>query len=334
MATTQELSAEAINFVQSLLNSVPQYVLGVLPAIAILGASPKNGLMNKFMYLFCSLGAPFEGLFYYMNVKNDKLKMSSYWLEAENFVINGVNLAYKPFGCHAKRIMQGNLTPVQQKIIKKCEGCAAEASILDRFSSVVSIYYIIVGIVAGLSRVFGPCVREDWPYIPLALAWTLPAVFKRIWGGIMIVHDPKKRFPIDENNESNNRTIEVVNYQKAQRHHKYIRVILTAFFSIVTPWFSVILAYFTPRVGYFCRSRYLTVLCGIWTLNSILTLVFHIKGENNRSRLIVHIVTSISGVLVAILLILLVILSLWRPLWVKFGGDMCADDKSFPCIGN
>src|SRR5437016_1469856 len=210
---------EVIIFLQSLLDSVPQYVLGVLPAIAIVGSSPEDGLMSKLQYLICSLGAPFQGLFCYINIKNDKLKMSAYWLEPGNFELYGQSPDYKPFGCHAKRIKRENLTPEQQKITDECAECAAEASILDRFSSAVSIYYIIVGIVAGLSRVFGPCVREDWPYIPLALAWTLPAVFKRIWGGIMIVHDPKKRFPIDENNENNNRTIEVVNYQTAQQHH-------------------------------------------------------------------------------------------------------------------
>src|SRR2546421_2396569 len=108
---------EVINFFQVLLNTIPQYVLGVLPAIAILGSSPENGLINKFLYLFCSLGSPFSGLFYYLNMKNEKLRMSLYWLEPENFVkkkdledlesgesnLEKLELKYKPFGCQAKR---------------------------------------------------------------------------------------------------------------------------------------------------------------------------------------------------------------------------------------
>ena len=157
---------EVINFFQVLLNTIPQYVLGVLPAIAILGSSPENGLINKFLYLFCSLGSPFSGLFYYLNVKNEKLKMSLYWLEPGNFVkkenlVSGesnpkkLELKYKPFGCHAKKII---LNDQQRKII---EECAAETSILDRFSPLVPIYYIIIGIFAAISRAFGPCEWVD-----------------------------------------------------------------------------------------------------------------------------------------------------------------------------
>src|SRR5207249_989731 len=98
----------------------------------------------------------------------------------------GTEISYKPFGCHAKKVKQDDLTREQRQLIDGCIDCAAEASLLDRFSSVISIFYIIIGIVAGLSRAFGPCVREDWPYITLALAWTFPAVFKRIARGIIV----------------------------------------------------------------------------------------------------------------------------------------------------
>ncbi|PKK78879.1 hypothetical protein RhiirC2_728602, partial [Rhizophagus irregularis] len=27
------------------------------------------------------------------------------------------------------------------------------------------------------------CTEEDWPYLPLSLSWTLPAVYKRVFGG-------------------------------------------------------------------------------------------------------------------------------------------------------
>src|SRR5204863_8126053 len=98
-------------------------------------------------------------------------------------------------------------------------------------------------------------------------------------------------------------------YNTERTLHKLTRVYLTAFFSIVTPWFSVFLAYFTPPVGYFCRSKYLTVLCSIWTFNSTIALILHIKGENNRKfRSSFKVLSCLSGVVVIILLIFLTIL--------------------------
>src|SRR5207248_11230278 len=122
MATASDLGGEVINFVRTLLTSVPQYVLGVLPAIAILGASPRDGLWCKFEYLFRSLGSPFSGLFYYMNVKNDRLKMTLYWLEPENFRLNGhKKLKYKPFGFHAKKVQQSERLDLEQRqLIEEC----------------------------------------------------------------------------------------------------------------------------------------------------------------------------------------------------------------------
>src|SRR5437763_13310815 len=118
---------------------------------------------------------------------------------------------------------------------------------------------------------------------------------------------PKKKFQVSQDE---NKTIIVENYDRDQKHHKIMRVVLTAFISIVIPWFSVFLAYFTPPIGYFCRSKYLTVLCSIWTFNSIIALILHIKGENNYSfRSFVKVLSCISGVIVALLLIFLVMLS-------------------------
>src|SRR5205823_6751648 len=98
----------------------------------------------------------------------------------------------------AKRINPSPPPPLsQQEILTIVKGCAAEASILDRLSSFVSIYFILVGILSGIGRTFGPCVWEDWPLIPPALAWTLPAVFKRFYGGIIVVHDPKNKLDGD-----------------------------------------------------------------------------------------------------------------------------------------
>ena len=163
-------------------------------------------------------------------------------------------------------------------------------------------------------------------------------VFKRVSGGIIVVHDPKNKFPVsqdeEETTQDEDKTIAVENYNRDHNLHKLIRVFLTAFISLITPWFSVFLAYFTPPIGYFCRSKYLTVLCTIWTFNSIIALILHIKGENNyKFRSCVKISSCLSGVIIAILLIFLAILSLERPLWIKMFGNECADDRSDGCLG-
>ncbi|CAJ0633559.1 2009_t:CDS:2 [Entrophospora sp. SA101] len=195
MSVSEEFTIQTVKFIHSLLVSIPQYALGSLSAIAILGATPASGFREKFRWIFLCLGAPLEGLFYYCNVKNDAIIMSAYWLELDHFVEDNSNrtgggvtiLNYRLFGWHAKQM---ELTSEQEECMKVC---VAEASILDRLSYVVSIYYIVVGIFAGIVRAIGPCIKEEWPYIPLVLAWTLPAICRKAVGGIVVVHNPNKR---------------------------------------------------------------------------------------------------------------------------------------------
>nr|CAG8520263.1 4828_t:CDS:2 [Entrophospora candida]CAG8646211.1 7872_t:CDS:2 [Entrophospora candida] len=295
MLISEEFTIQAIKFVHSLLVSIPQYALGSLSAIAILGATP-----------------------------NDAVIMSAYWLEFNRFVEDNDNRAiyndggvtilnYRLFGWDAKRM---DLTTEQKELMK---GCVAEASILDRLSYMVSIYYLIVGILAGIVRAIGPCIKEEWPYIPLILAWTLPAVFRRAIGGIVVVHNPNKRI---------SGLIIISNSPKDKR----LNVIETGLFSIAVPWLAVILAYFTTPVGYRCRSRFLTVLCVVWTFNNLVSLFFNImriRGKNIRT--FVNFYFCISGAFVAFMLLSLVILSNSRPLWVKVFGDFCAD-PTIPCL--
>nr|CAG8606825.1 6566_t:CDS:1 [Entrophospora candida] len=317
---SEEVVKQMVRFVQSLLISVPQYVLGSLSAIAILGATPVGGFREKIRWIFLCLGAPIEGLYYYCNVKNDAIIMSTYWLEYEHFyetnrqVKNGVTiLNYRLFGWHTKQM---ELTPKQEESMK---GCVAGASILDRLSYMVSIYYIIVGILAGIIRAVGPCIKEEWPYIPLALAWTLPAIFKRVIGGSVVVHDPNER--IDGQ-------IIVTNSTKDRRHN----IIETGLFAMIAPWLAVLLAYFTNPVGYGCRSKFLTVLCGVWTLNNVISLLFNITRIRGKNiRFLVHCYFWISGAFVVFMLLFLIVLSNSRPLWVKIFGDTCADPKT-PCL--
>ncbi|CAH1768591.1 22915_t:CDS:2, partial [Entrophospora sp. SA101] len=245
---SEEIVKQMVRFVQSLLISVPQYVLGSLSAIAILGATP-----------------------------NDAIVMSAYWLKDDHFyeidekTDNGVTiLNYKLFGWHAKQM---KLTPEQEECMK---GCVAGASILDRLSYMVSIYYIIVGILAGIIRAVAPCIKEEWPYIPLALAWTLPAIFKRVIGGIVVVHNPNERiFKLGQ--------IITSKSTKDRRHN----IIETGLFAIIAPWLAVLLAYFTNPVG--------------------------IRGKN--IRFLVHCYFWISGAFVAFMLLFLIVLSNSKPLW-------------------
>ncbi|CAJ0628044.1 3011_t:CDS:2 [Entrophospora sp. SA101] len=332
MPAAEVLTVEIVKFVHALLVSIPQYVLGSLSAIAILGATPVGGFREKLRWIFLCLGAPIEGLVYYCNVKNDAIIMSTYWLEYDHFKsidfensgiienndnnndnyakdnnirleeknnsnnnddaardnnrsednnkngddititlesinpeISSVILNYKLFGWNTK-IME--LTPEQKELMK---GCVAEASILDRLSYMVSIYYIVVGIFAGISRAIGPCIKEEWPYIPLTLAWTLPAIFKKVVGGIVVVHNPNKKI------------VGKIIVKDSPMDRRY-NIIETGLFSIIAPWLAVILAYFTNPIGY-----------GSFMLLS------------------------------------LVLLSSSRPLWVKIFGDLCADPTT-PCL--
>src|ERR1700722_8698897 len=165
------------NLIQTLQEPAPQYVLGCIPAIATVGTAPDSGLGYKMLWIFRCLGCPFSGLFYFINIShNDSIAMSTYWLTSDQFMIrNECGISYRPFGHYAMEIEANDQ---DETVIKLLNECMAEASVLDRLSSLASAYYILVGIIAGLIKAIhiGPCNEEDWPYLPLALAWTVPAI--------------------------------------------------------------------------------------------------------------------------------------------------------------
>src|ERR1044072_537051 len=117
-----------------------------------------------------------------------------YWLNSDNFTMNvnvkgegdiesnnnDQSIPFRPFGNFA---MRKELTEDQKR---QLDECVAEASILERLSSLASAYYIFVGIFSGLFRAMGPCTVEDWPYIPLLFAWTLPVIYIRVTGGKVV----------------------------------------------------------------------------------------------------------------------------------------------------
>jgi hypothetical protein len=301
---------------QSLQDPAPQYVLGCVPAIATIGAAPDSGLINKILWILRCLGCPFTGLFYFCNIDSDPIAMSTYWLTADHFMKDGYKIPYRPFGHYTREIAVDEQDVVVIKLLKEC---VAEASVLDRLSSLASAYYIFLGIFSGLTKAvrIGPCTGEDWPYLPLALAWTFPAIYKRVSVGRMVVNDPRHALQ--------NMYLIVKDLPHNKRSAHDVQVLITfVFFSVIIPWMSVLLAYFTRPVGYGCRSKYLTVLSSIWSFNSLIAYISHISGEKFiEGNRFIHGWFSLCGVIISILLILLGLLSHTRSWWADLFGEHC-----------
>ncbi|CAG8525349.1 2648_t:CDS:2 [Acaulospora colombiana] len=201
-----DTSVESI--LDTLQEPAPPYVVACLAAIATIGTTPYEGLMERLVWVLRCLGCPFVGIFYFFNIgwKNSqgkhktKIAMSAYWLKCDNFYEkkNGtiVPLRYRPFGYHAMDLCPRN----NQKLL--LEECVSEATILDRFASVLSVYHIVMGIIAGIYLLFG-CLANDWPHIPIALSWVLPAVYERIIGGRVVFKDPNV-IPLEKKVEQSN----------------------------------------------------------------------------------------------------------------------------------
>ncbi|CAG8483202.1 8787_t:CDS:1 [Ambispora gerdemannii] len=332
---------------KKLLDPVPQYVFSIIPAVLTAGAAPKHAFLDKLIWVGQCLSCPFMGLLYTCNVKSDEI--TTYWLRKSHFVevkIKGeekieTEISVRPVGHRAMVIIRsGNiarfveqqpnsnslrerlekLSELNNTVLERLEEeCIANASVLERLSSLTLAYYILIGIIAGIARVIGPFSCEDWPYIPLAFCWTLTAIYRRTTHGELLVKDPEKKIKSEKiyvmNSDDND--------NKVQTH---TRVVLTFLASMTVPWISVFLAYLTPPVGFFCRSKYLTVLCSIWSLNSLVAYIHHWIEERNKTvDLIIHVWLTVSGVAVAMLLFVLAMLiseSLW---WVSLFGKSCDD---------
>ncbi|CAI2185702.1 9258_t:CDS:2 [Funneliformis geosporum] len=184
-----------VDLIKSLLLSIPSYILSSLPAIATIGASPMRGFLEKLMWVFRCLGCPFTGLYYTCNISNDEASLCIYWLEAQYFRLTGGNhdeenfkiegLPYRPLGIHYKSPIHGQFT---QEINDIIEECTAQASVLERLSSLPPAYYMGVGIFAGISRLiesrdceFMPHITDDPEYlytiltgiISIVIPWTV-----------------------------------------------------------------------------------------------------------------------------------------------------------------
>ncbi|RGB42623.1 hypothetical protein C1646_750812 [Rhizophagus diaphanus] len=319
--TTTPQDISIIVLLRTLQDPAPQYVLGCGPAVATIGASPESGLINKLLWLLRCLGCPFTGLFYAC-VCNDPITMSIYWLTSDHFRRDGNILPYRPLGHYTMKI---TVDEQDDEVIKLLEECIAEASVLDRLSSLASAYYIFLGIFAGVikaMRLGQLCPKEDWPYLPLALAWTFPAIYKRVSGGRMVVNDPRDRLK--------DMHLVVSDLRHRESHKRSSRVALVMIillFSIIIHWISVLLAYFTYPVGYGCRSKYLTVLSSIWSFNNIIAYISHtIIGERTvEGNRFIHGWFCLCGVAIFILLILLGLLSHTQSWWKDLFGEICDD---------
>src|SRR6266498_764569 len=303
-------------FIHKLLDPIPQYVVGCFPAIAIIGASPNNKFTEKLAWVLRCLGCPFTGLFYSLNIGGNKESRCIYWLSSNYFIITGTTRQpiYRPVGVHNMTL---NRTQ-NQNITTYVDRCIAKASVLERLSAFLSAYYIVVGVMAGISRATGSTVCEGWPYIPLLLSWTIPAIWRRIFSGNLVVKDPNEEF----------RDIQInIRDDLDDKIHKRFTVTVTAFVSIVYPWITVLLAYFTPPIGYFCRSRYITVICSIWSFNSALAYLCHCIGERDSlgfGKGFFHAWLSFSGFIVAILLFILGLFAKYNQWWEDVFGDLCS----------
>src|ERR1043166_3192868 len=224
---------QLLEFFDKLQNSIPQYILGILPAIATIASTPESGLITKLLWLARCLGCPFTGLLYFCTTSSDPVAMSTYWLPSNYFIALDNKPLYRPVGHHAKK-MQVGLN--EKKILK---GWNAEASVLDRLSAVVSLYYVSLGIVAAVYRVsIGPCIFDinsyvEWPYISLALSWTVPAVIVRIIKGSVV----------DKIQTNDLKECSIIVSDHPQIKSERIRTAIVALASVLAPWVAVILAY-------------------------------------------------------------------------------------------
>src|ERR1041384_2068817 len=116
--------------IHKLLEPIPQYVLGCLPAIAIIGESPMPKFAEKLAWVFRCLGCPFIPLFYTINVGSKKESRCIFWLSSDHFTSERWPLRRRPFGFHYMKL-EPTLNTNQDKMIY-IERCTATASVLER----------------------------------------------------------------------------------------------------------------------------------------------------------------------------------------------------------
>src|SRR2546421_7408831 len=154
---------------------------------------------------------------------------------------------------------------------------------------------------------------------------TLPAIYVRTIKGRVVIRNPGSQL----REELGDVKIQVVPLPEEQVRNQTAHAMITAIFSVLVPWMAVILGYYTPPIGYGCRAKYLTVICCIWTFNSILSYCYQLtgertlKGQTNALDSFIHGWLSVSGIIVAVLLLLLALMTSNPSWWVRLFGDPC-----------
>src|SRR5205809_784451 len=129
--------------IHKLLDPIPQHVLGCLPALILIGASPTSKFAKKLAWVFRCIGCPFTGLFYSLNIGSKSESLCIYWLSSDHFIIDERQAKVRPFGIHVSI-----LSNIQEHNIERCvERCTARASVLEIIVSFVSGYYIIISVI-------------------------------------------------------------------------------------------------------------------------------------------------------------------------------------------
>ncbi|CAG8649354.1 24857_t:CDS:2, partial [Gigaspora rosea] len=189
--------------------------------------------------------------------------------EVDNKVISEQDFP-RPFGYHVMKIKPNKS---QKRIL---EDWIAKASLLDRLLLFFSAYYIIISIIAGITKAVKPCTQDnslgDWPYIPILFAWILPVIYVRMFKGKVVCKVLPERLK--------NR-ITIVKYNPAITKTKQNWVFAIFCFSLFLPWLSVFITYWIPPIGFSCKCKFLTVICSIWSFNNIVAYASHMKGEKD-----------------------------------------------------
>src|SRR5439155_5997716 len=104
-----------------------------------MGNCPYNSFFLKLFWLFRCLGSPFIPLFYFLNVDNCPLALSTFWLSVDHYYYSGNNnnnnIKFRPVGHHFMEIDLNNLDDDLEDVLKEC---TARPSIIDMVSSIVS----------------------------------------------------------------------------------------------------------------------------------------------------------------------------------------------------
>lgn len=319
---------------------IPQYVIGRLPVIFTIGTTPIDGFYIKIYRILVCIGCPIVGLYYFCNISKNPIAEVVYWLSFDKYeninnILNNENTQLIDMENHSENeeitnneiLMEEPIyifynfkviqVLIKNNIYRNLKKNIIEASILERLSLLFPIYYIIIGIISGLVRAFGPCSTTDWPYTPLLLIWTIPVIWNRGYKGKIVAIDP------NSNISDNSIKIEDVNEHTGNNIN--IHLVFITIFTTITHWLVICLAYFTPPVGFGCRSQYLTIICAIWSFNNIIMYFYQRYGKKIKIMNIdvIYLFFFISGIFVIFWIIILVTVSYNQMLWIKYGGEKC-----------